>query len=46
MANSGGQRNHSGYVKHVAQKICEIKNISYDEFCFIETKNAQTIFNI
>lgn len=41
-----GQRNDSSMMKYVAEKICEIKKISYDQFCEIETNNARTIFGI
>ena len=41
-----GERNDSSLMHFVAEKICEIKNIDYDEFCCIETQNSKNIFNI
>jgi TatD DNase family protein len=39
-----GKRNESSYVKLVAQKLAEIKNISLEEVADITTKNAFEIF--
>jgi len=41
-----GTRNNSSYVKLVAKKISEIKNISLEEVAKITYKNANTIFKI
>lgn len=41
-----GKLNHSGLVRHTAEKLAEIKGISYDEICRITHKNALTFFNI
>lgn len=41
-----GERNDSSYVHFVAEKICEIKNIEFDDFAKLETNNANRIFNI
>ena len=41
-----GQRNEPLYVKEVAQKIAEIKGISYEEAAKITTKNAVELFNL
>lgn len=41
-----GKRNEPIYVKYVAQKIAEIKNISLDEIINITTENAKRIYNI
>ena len=39
-------RNEPLFVKYIAQKIAEIKNISFDELAEITTKNAKTLFKI
>jgi len=39
-------RNEPLYVKYVAEKIAEIKNISYKEVADITTKNAKHLFKI
>lgn len=41
-----GQRNEPQYVKYVAQKIAEIKNISVNEVVEQTTKNIHQLFNI
>lgn len=41
-----GKRNYSGYVFRVAEKIAEIKGVSYEEIADITTKNAKKFFNI
>ena len=41
-----GERNDSGFVHFVAEKICEELNVSFNEFCEIETNNAYKIFGI
>lgn len=41
-----GKRNESSNVKYVAQKIAEIKEISYDEVAKATTNNAKKFFNI
>lgn len=40
-----GKRNESSCIVFVAQKIAEIKGISFEEVEFITTKNAEEIFN-
>jgi TatD DNase family protein len=39
-----GKRNESSYIKYVAQKIAEIKNISIEEVAHQTSKNAEKIF--
>ena len=39
-----GKRNESSYLKYIAQKIAEIKNISIEEVAEQTTKNAEQIF--
>lgn len=41
-----GKRNESSHVKYVAEKIAEIKEISYDEVAKATTENAKKFFNI
>ncbi len=41
-----GKRNESAYIKHVAAKIAEIKNITIEEVASVTTGNAKMIFNI
>lgn len=41
-----GQRNEPGYVRLVAEKIAEIKGISYEEVCEATTKNGVKLFDI
>ena len=41
-----GKRNESSYLKYIAQKIAEIKNISVEEVAERTTKNAEKIFGI
>jgi len=41
-----GQRNEPLHVKYVAQKIADIKNLSFEEITQITTQNAKTLFRI
>ena len=41
-----GHRNEPTYVKYVAEKIAEIKGISYEEVIKVTTENAKAIYNI
>lgn len=41
-----GKRNEPIYVKYVAEKIAEIKNISVEEVIRITTENTKRIYNI
>jgi len=41
-----GKRNEPGYVKYVAEKIAEIKEVSFEEVAQITTKNAKKLFGI
>ena len=40
----GDKKNEPIFVKHVIQKIAEIKQISFDEVTFATTQNAKTLF--
>ncbi|MFH1575524.1 MAG: TatD family hydrolase [Candidatus Nealsonbacteria bacterium] len=39
-------RNEPLYVKHIAEKIAEVKGLSYEEVAEITTQNAQNLFKI
>ena len=41
-----GERNHSGYVRFVAEKMAAVKGVSYDEICRITYENGRRFFNI
>jgi TatD DNase family protein len=40
-----GKRNESGYLKYIARKLSEIKNIPVEEVAQITTENAERIFS-
>ena len=41
-----GKRNNSSYIEFVAEKIEEIKGISYEKVCEITTENAKKLYDI
>lgn len=41
-----GKENTPAYVKYVAQKIAELRNLSFEEIAEITTKNAEKVFGI
>lgn len=41
-----GKRNECSYIKYVAQKLSEIKQIPFEEIAQITTKNAQKLFGL
>ncbi len=41
-----GKRNESSYVKLVAEKLAQVKNINLNEVANITTENAKQLFNI
>ena len=41
-----GKRNESSYLKYIAQKLAEIKNITLEEVAEQTTKNAENMFLI
>ena len=41
-----GKRNESSYVKLVAEKIAQVKNLPFDEVSRITTENAKKLFNL
>lgn len=40
-----GKRNESSYIKHVAEKLAEIKNTSLEEVAAITSDNARKVFS-
>jgi len=40
-----GKRNESSYIKYVAEKIAEVKNLSYEEVAEITTDNANKVLS-
>lgn len=40
-----GKRNESSYLKYIAQKLSEIKNVSVEEVAEQTTRNAESIFS-
>jgi TatD DNase family protein len=42
----GGQRNEPIFVKHVIQKISDLRGISFDEVASVTTQNAKELFEI
>lgn len=41
-----GKRNEPSFVKYVAQKIAEVKNLDFDEVAKVTTKTAESFFGI
>lgn len=41
-----GQRNYSGYLTYIAQKVAELKDSEFDEVAQITSKNAIELFKI
>ena len=41
-----GKRNESAYIKYIAEKIAEIKNISLEEVAKITSQNAKQLFRL
>ena len=41
-----GKRNESSYIKYVAEKLAQIKNVPIDEVAAVTTANAQKIFGL
>ena len=41
-----GKRNDSGYVRHVCERLAEIKGITYEECARITLENGKRFFNI
>ncbi|MGD0576552.1 MAG: TatD family hydrolase [Candidatus Staskawiczbacteria bacterium] len=43
---AGAERNEPIFVKHVIQKIADLRNITFDEVASATTENAKKLFNI
>jgi len=43
---AGVERNEPIFVKHVVQKIADLKGVDFDEVAKVTTRNAQKLFNI
>lgn len=41
-----GKRNHSIYIKYVAEEIAKLKGVAYDEVVEVTEKNARKLYNI
>ena len=41
-----GKRNEPSYVKYIAEKIAEIKNLTFEEVAKKTSENAKTLFNL
>ena len=41
-----GKRNEPAYVRFVAEKIAELRGISYEELCEITTQNARRVYRL
>lgn len=41
-----GKRNEPLYVTHTAQKIAELRQMSYEDFCLQTAENTKSIFNL
>lgn len=41
-----GKRNESAYIKFVAEKIAQLKNLSFEEVVEVTTANAKKVFDI
>lgn len=41
-----GERNNSSYIKYIAEKVAEIKDISYEEVLRITNENAKRVYGI
>ena len=41
-----GKQNHPKYIRHIAEFIAQLRNISLEEVADVTTKNAKKLFNI
>ena len=41
-----GKRNESANIKYIAEKLCDIYNLSFQEIADITTENSKNIFGV
>ena len=41
-----GKRNESANIRYIAEKLCDIYNLSYQEIADITTENSKNIFGV
>ena len=41
-----GKRNEPSYVRYVAQKVSQVKNLSFEQVAYVTTTNAKTLFSL
>jgi TatD DNase family protein len=41
-----GKRNECAYIKYVAQKLAELKQMTIEEVASVTTQNAKRLFNL
>jgi len=41
-----GKRNEPAYIIHTAQKVAEIKGLSFDELAYVTSQNTRNVFRI
>jgi TatD DNase family protein len=39
-----GKRNEPAYVRYIAEKIAELKGVSYEEVCEVTSRNVEAVF--
>jgi TatD DNase family protein len=41
-----GKRNEPGYVRYTAQKVAEVKKVSFEKVAEVTTKNALNVYHL
>jgi TatD DNase family protein len=41
-----GKRNESSNIKYIAEKLCDIYNLSFQEIAKITTQNSKDVFGV